>query len=103
MKHEILKKTLVYRAFSFVITMIVSTILLNFFFNDPLLSWYLSIFTEIGAVFLYYGFEYLWRRHIKHTNIKKGMSVLLINGSDKHNWYEVIEVLEENKFVIKVV
>lgn len=84
--------------------MIVSTIILNFLLNDVLLSWYLSIFTELGAVFLYYIYEYFWRKHMDHNNIKKGMSVLLIKGEgDKHGWYEVIEVLEENKFVIKVV
>ena len=103
MKYEILKKTLVYRVFSFLLTMVVSTLVLEFFINDILLSWYLSIFTEVGAVFLYYIYEYLWRRHIKRRNIKKGMSVLLIKGNDKHDWYEVIEVLEENKLVIKVV
>ena len=104
MKHEILKKTLLYRVFSFALTMIVSTILLNFFFNDVLLSWYLSIFTELGAVFLYYVFEYLWRRHIDHNNIKKGMNILLFRENcDKHSWYEVIEVLEEDKIIIRVV
>ena len=104
MKHEILKKTLFYRVFSFGLTQTVSTIVLYFFLNDILLSWYLSIFTELGAVGLYYIYEYLWRRHVSRKMIKKGMNVLLIKeNGDRHSWYEVIEVLEENKFVIKVV
>ena len=104
MKHEILKKTLFYRVFSFILTMVVSTLVLYFLINDILLSWYLSIFTEMGAVFLYYIYEYLWRRHMNHSNLKKGMNILLLKeGGDRHSWYEVIEVLEENKIVIKVV
>lgn len=104
MKHEILKKTLLYRSFSFGLTMIMSTIILNILVNDMLLSWYLSIFTEMGAVVLYYIYEYFWRRHINSERVKKGMNVLMIKGnSDKHNWYEVIEDLGEGKIIIKVV
>lgn len=104
MKSEILKKTLMYRIVSFALTMIVSTIILNIFINDPLLSWYLSIFTEIGAVVLYYGFEHLWRKYINHRLLKKGTSVLSMNGDSKVRIaYEVIEDLGEGKLIIEVV
>lgn len=104
MKYEILKKTLFYRSFSFVLTMVVSTVVLYFFFNDILLSWYLSIFTEAGAVFLYYIYEYLWRRHISRRYLKKGVNLLQINGDQKVRIaYEVIEDLGEGKLIIEVV
>ena len=60
--------------------------------------------SELTSLFTYYTFEHFWRKHIEHNNIKKGMNILLLKeGGDRHSWYEVIEVLEENKIVIKVV
>ena len=101
MKHEILKKTLLYRLLAFGIGIFITSL---FLWENPLLSLNITLVSESASIGLYYLYEYLWRRHIKRVNIKKGMSVLLIKDSnDKHNWYEVVEVLEENKFVIKVV
>ena len=101
MKHEILKKNLLYMFLAFGIGTFITTL---FLFNDPLLSFNITFASEGASIGLYYIYEYLWRRHMNHSNIKKGMNVLLINdGHDKHSWYEVIEVLEENKLVIRVV
>ena len=100
MKHEILKKTLLYRLLAFGLGTFITSL---FLWKDPLLSLNITLVSESASIGLYYIYEYLWRRHIKHSNIKKGMSVLLIKGSDKHNWYEVIEDLGEGKLTIKVV
>jgi len=102
MKNEILKKTLLYRLLAFGIGMLITT---SFLFKNPFLSLWITLFCETASLILYYSYEYLWRKYIDHRNIKKGMNVLLINNGkeDKHAWYNVIEVLEDNKFVIEVV
>ena len=101
MKQEILKKTLLYRAMVFTLGIGITTILL---WGEPFLSLQITLVSEMASIISYYIYEYLWRRHINRKNIKKGMGVLMIkNGKDMHNWYEVIEVLEDNKIVIKVV
>jgi len=99
MKREILKKTLLYRLLAYVIALVI-----GFFSPMPITASIVFVsISEVVSLVAYYIYEYLWRRHMKRTNLKKGMSVLLIKGNDKHDWYEVIEVLEENKLVIKVV
>ena len=87
---------------AFVLGMGITTILL--WGGDPFLGLRITLVSEMASIISYYMYEYFWRRHIDRKNIKKGMGVLMIkNGKDMHNWYEVIEVLEDNKIVIKVV
>lgn len=69
--------------------------------NTLSISIIVAIIVGINSIGIYYVYEYLWQRHINRINIKKGTSIFLKN--DKHNWYEVIEVLDDNKIVIKVI
>ncbi len=100
MRHEILKKTLIYRLLAYSVTILINL-------GSPLgtiLSIIFATISEVASLVIYYVYEYYWRKLIENNNIKKGMNILLIKGEDdKHAWYEVIEVLEENKFVIRVV
>jgi len=103
MKHEIVKKTLLYRVFSFILTQIISTLVVDFFVHDIFLSWWLSLFTELGAVCLYYIYEHGWKRLIKRIKLRKGMNLFSIKGNGKVSIsYNVLEVLGDNKFIIEV-
>lgn len=102
MKNEILKKTLIYRTLAFGIGIFITTM---FLFKNPFLGLRITISCEIASLLLYYLYEYSWRKYIDRRNLKQGANILLIkNGpKDKHAWYNVIEVLDDNKFVIEVV
>ena len=101
MKYEILKKTLFYRLVSFGMTTFITTL---FLFSDPLKSLWITICSEIGAVMLYYTYEYYWRKLVERRCLKKGDNVLCINGDSKVRIaYEVIEDLGEGKLIIEIV
>ena len=101
MKREILKKTLIYRVLAFWLGMFITTLIL---FDDPWKSLEVTIWTEIGAISLYYTFEHYWRKFVEWKRLKKGMNLLSIEGNGKVSIeYNVLEVLEDNKFIIEVV
>jgi len=102
MRHEILKKTLLYRVFSFALAMIVSSAVVFLFLYNSLLTWHLTIWTEVAAVSLYYSFEYSWRKYIEKRRIKEGTNLFSIGDSKVKIAYNVIEVLDDNKFIIEV-
>lgn len=58
--------------------------------------------SELASLITYYIFEVSWRKHIKHKKLKAGV-LLMTEKRGRYNWYEVIEVLEDNKIVIKVI
>ena len=96
MKHEILKKTLLYRIISFCFTITMTTIFtLAFILLTKIKSLPISItvaiIIEIATIGLYYTFEYYWRKLVEYKRLKKGDSVLCINGDPKVRIaYEVI-------------
>ena len=99
MKHEILKKTLLYWVLAYFLGLGITLAL-----PIPIaVSLLIATVSESASLGLYYTYEYFWRLQIKRTNFKKGMDILLIRNNDKHNWYSVVEVLEDNKIVIEVV
>ena len=100
MKHEIAKKTLLYRILGFGLSMFITTLI---FFDNPILSINVSLATEISAVLLYYLYEYFWRKYVERINLKKGSHILLVPDTTARIAYNVIEVLEDNKMIIEVV
>jgi len=63
-----------------------------------------AIIIEILTIGLYYTFEYYWRKLVEYKRLKKGDSVLCINGDPKVRiGYEVIENLGEGKLIIEVI
>ena len=101
MKYEILKKTLLYRLLSFGLSTFLTTLLL---WGDPWKSFEITIWTEIGAVCLYYVYEFFWRKYVERKRLKEGDSVLCMNGDSKVRIaYEVIEDLGEGKLIIEIV
>lgn len=101
MKNEVLKKTLIYRGLAFTVGMMIALLMTG----SIILGLILGTVSELVSLTTYYLFEISWRKYIDHRNLKKGTNVLLINNGqeDKHAWYNVIEVLGENKFIIEVV
>jgi len=100
MKHEILKKTLLYRFIQFGIGTFITTL---FLFNNPLLSLKITTVSEIASVGIYYAYEYLWRKYMEYRILKEGSQILLLPDSTVRIAYNVIEVLDDNKFIIEVV
>jgi len=101
LKYEILKKTLLYRLLAFAIGAFITTL---FLWHNPFLSLKITVVSEFASIGLYYLFEYLWRRHVEKAKLKKGMNILLMEVNGKISLeYNVLEVLEDNKFVIEVV
>ena len=98
MKYEILKKTLLYRVLAFGLGTFITTL---FLFHDPILSFNITLVSEGASVGLYYIYEYFWRRRMNSKKLKEGMK--MYSANDKHGWYNVIKVLEDNKFIIEVV
>lgn len=80
--------------------MFMTTLLL---WNNPLLSFKISIVSEVASIGLYYLYEHSWRKYITNIRLKKGMDVLLIGNDDKHNWYSVVEEFPDGKILIEVV
>lgn len=104
MKHEIAKKTLIYRTLAFTCGLIVG-IFATIFLNIPFyINLIIAVVSEVVSIGLYYSFENYWRRLIERIKIKKGMNLFSIevNGKVKIG-YNVLEVLEDNKFIIEVV
>jgi len=101
LKHEILKKTMLYRILGFGLSMFITTLI---FFKEPLLSLNVSITTEGGALALYYLFEYSWRKYVNHKKIKGGTSLFSIGSNRKVLLeYNVLEDLGDGKILIEVV
>ncbi len=99
MRHEILKKTLIYRLLAYSVTILINL-------GSPLgtaLSVIFATISEVASLFIYYIYEYSWRNLIKRRKLKAGMSIFKLEERGRYNWYEVIEVLEDNKIVIKVI
>ncbi len=61
-----------------------------------------GIISELSSLITYYMFEVSWRKHIKHKKLKAGV-LIMAEKRGRYNWYEVLEVLEDNKFIIKVI
>lgn len=100
MKHEITKKTIIYRFLAFGLGMFITTL---FLWSNPLLSLKITIVSESLSIVLYYVYEYYWRKIVEHIKIKKGMNLLSVKGRKVLLEYNVLEVLDENKFIIEVV
>jgi len=100
MRHEILKKTLLYRLLAYVLGICIGIL-------SPLSigqSFFWATLGEGVSVVLYYIYEHSWRRYIDHRLLKKGINVLSINGDSRVRIaYEVIEDLGEGQLIIKVV
>ena len=100
MKHEILKKTLLYRLLAYGVTILINI-------ASPLgmaLSILFATISEVTSLIIYYVYEYYWRKMIDSKNLKKGTNILMIQGNGKISIaYNVLEVLDDNKFVIDVI
>ncbi len=95
MKNEILKKTLIYRGLAFAVTIFIALLMTG--------SIVVGLVAELASLTTYYMFEISWRKYKKYKKLKAGMSFFILEEKGRHNWYEVIEVLEDNKIVIKIV
>ena len=101
MKHEILKKTMLYRILGFGLSMFITTLI---FFTNPMLSLNVSIATEASALGLYYAYEYLWRRYTEHKKLKEGVHIFSIGSNRKVLLeYNVLEDLGDGKILIEIV
>lgn len=100
MRHEILKKTLIYRLLAYSVTILINL-------GSPLgtaLSIIFATISEVASLFIYYTYEYSWRKYIEHRLLKEGVNVLSMGADSKVRIaYEVIENLGEGKLIIKVV
>ena len=97
MKHEIIKKTIIYRILAFFIALAI-----GLFSPIPLsISIAFVIVSEGVALATYYLYEWLWKRHVDMKNIKNGMRMFSLK-TGKYGWYNVIELLEDGKMVIEV-
>ncbi len=99
MKNEILKKTLIYRGLAFVVGMMIALLMTG----SIVLGLMVGFVSETASLTTYYIFELSWRKYIKHKKLKAGMGLFMLEERGRYNWYEVVEVLEDNKIVIKVV
>ena len=100
LKHEIAKKTLIYRLLAYALGVYIGIL-------SPLTivqSFFWATLGETVSLILYYTYEHSWRRFIKRINLKKGMNIFSMEGNGKVSIeYNVLEVLDDNKFVIEVV
>ena len=100
MKHEIIKKTLVYRVIAITIGLTIPILLTG----SLVIGLQNGLITEACTLASYYTFEILWRKFVDMKRLKAGMDMYLLGeNSDKHGWYNVVKVIDENKFVIEVV
>ena len=100
MKREILKKTLIYRLLAYALGVYIGIL-------SPLTieqSFFWATLGESASLILYYTYEHGWRKYIRRRNLKKGMSIFSMEGNGKVSLeYNVLEVLDDNKFIIEVV
>jgi len=97
MKREILKKTLLYRTIAISLGLLLPFLITGQF----VLSIIVGIVTESTSLITYYIYEYCWRMYMKKKKLRQGMKMFVAN--DKHGWYNVLEVQDDNKILIEVV
>lgn len=97
MKHELIKKTLVYRTLAIATGLVLPILLIG----DVKIGLQMGISTEITTMVIYYLFELSWRRYVNGHKYRLPVEIFISND-DKHGWYNVIEDLGDNKFVIEV-
>ena len=99
MRNEVLKKTLIYRGLAFAVGIFIALLMTG----SITLGLMIGLVSELASLATYYIFEISWRKYIKHKKLKAGMSLFMLEERGRYNWFEVIEVLEDNKIVIKVI
>lgn len=95
MNLSILKKSLLYRALAYLLG-----ILIGIFSPMPIIvSVTFVTISEASSLALYYLYEHCWQKSARNKRLKEGFKIL----PDKFSWYNVLEVLEDNKFIIEAI
>ena len=94
MRHEIIKKTIVYRLIAFTIGLLIPILMTG----SIMLGIISGLVCETISLITYYLYELSWNKAFHR--LKKGSRIMLID--DKYSWYNVVEELDENKFIIEV-
>lgn len=102
MKHEIIKKTLLYRTIAVGIGLLLPILLTG----NIVLGLKTALITESTTLATYYLFELAWRKYVERQRVREGVSLFVLGNGDGNKVriaYNVIEVIDENKFVIEVI
>lgn len=96
-KHEIIKKTLLYRILSISIGFFVPFLISG----DLLFTLKVGFFTEFSTTLIYYLYERVWRIFVREKILEEGNNLLLTH--DKNVQYELLEKIDDDKYIIKIV